>query len=62
MEVFLKNSDGDYICFRHAVRAVMEKDESISMHGFDDRDCGQSGAWWLYGNCVECNKEQEDVG
>jgi hypothetical protein len=35
---------------------------SDGMHGFDDRDCGQSGAWWLYGNCVECNKEQEDVG
>ena len=59
MELYLKNSDGEIVCFKHAVKAVMDNDESISMHGYDDKDCGQSGAWWLYGKCVECEKEDE---
>jgi len=58
MEIFLKNSDGKQICFNHAVKAVMEDDEHITMESFDDRDCGASGAWWLYGRCVECEKER----
>lgn len=60
MEVFLKDSKGDYICFNHAVKAVMKNDESISICSYDDKDCGASGAWWI-GGCKEC-EEKKQIG
>jgi len=59
MEIFFKNSDGDQLCFTHAVKAVIKNNEHVCIQAFDDSDCGQSGAWWLYGNCKECQKEIE---
>lgn len=58
MEIYLENSNGNQICFRHAVKTVIENDEHIRIVAFDDSDCGQSGAWWI-GGCKECEKERE---
>ena len=49
--------NGRGVCFMHAVQLAMAG-ENITSEVFDDRDCGQSGAWWLYG-CVECEKEED---
>ncbi len=38
MEIFLENSEGKQVCFRHAVKAVMKNDESFSIKSFDDSD------------------------
>ena len=59
MEIYLENYDGKIICFNHAVKAVMEKNEGFSIKGFDDSNCDSSGAWWL-GGCIECEKEREE--
>ncbi len=56
MEIYLEDSNGDQICFNHAVKAVIENNEHISIKAFDDKDCGQSGAWWI-GGCKECEKD-----
>ena len=58
MEIYLENTNNEQICFRHAVKAAMN-DEYISIHGFDDSDCGASGAWHK-GGCVECDKERKN--
>lgn len=59
MIVYLENFNGEEICFKHAVKAAIEKGENISLKGYDDSDCGESGAWHL-GSCVECNKERDE--
>ena len=56
MEIYLENSKGQPICFKHAVKEAIEKNENISIHSVDDKSCGQSGSWWTYG-CVECENE-----
>ncbi len=58
MEIYLEDSNGDQICFNHAVKAVIKDDESISICNYDDRDCGQSGAWWI-GGCKQCEKDNK---
>jgi hypothetical protein len=59
MEVYLEDSNGDQICFNHAVKAVMEVEETISIKGYDDSDCDQSGAWWI-GGCKKCQEENDE--
>ncbi len=58
MEIFLEDSNGDQICFHHAVKIVIENDEYISMKAFDDKDCGASGAWWN-GGCKKCEEKRK---
>lgn len=58
MEVFLRDSNRDQICFNHAVKAVIEDGESISLDSYDDSDCDMSGAWWLSG-CKRCEEENK---
>ena len=59
IEIVIKNSDQNRLCFNHAVKAVMETGESISIEAYDDKDCGASGAWFL-GSCVECFPEEKE--
>ena len=59
MEIYLENSDGDQICFNHAVKAVIENNEHIRIKAQGTEDLGQSGAWWL-GGCKKCEEEREE--
>jgi len=59
MEIYLEDSNGDTICFNHAVKAVIANDENIKILGLDESNCGQSGAWQI-GGCKKCNKENGD--
>lgn len=59
IEIVIKNSDHNRLCFNHAVKAVMEKGEVIDITAYDDKDCGASGAWFL-GGCVECFPPDEE--
>jgi len=59
MEIYLENSDGDQICFNHAIKAVIKNDERITIKTQSTEDPGQSGIWWL-GGCKKCKEERED--
>ena len=58
MIVSLSDSDGNELCFNHAVKAVMKDNENISINVTDDSDCGESGCWWV-GICKKCNEMWE---
>ena len=59
MEVYLIDSDRKTICFKHAVKAIVENNEYISIEGYDDSNCGQSGAWFI-GGCERCEEERKE--
>lgn len=61
MEIVITNSNNDRLCFNHAVKAVIERNESVEITAFDDKDCEASGAWFL-GSCIECFPPEEDEG
>lgn len=54
MEVEYTNSEGKSLCFKHAVKAVLEDDENISVSVLDNinaYDCF----------CVVCSKEVKEI-
>ena len=57
MEIYLEDSNNDIICFNHAIKAVIENDEHISIDSADNS--GQSGCWWV-GGCKKCEEERKN--
>lgn len=53
MNIDYYNEKQECLCFRHAVKAAIESNESITT-SIDDSDPGESG-WFSF--CVECSKE-----
>ena len=59
MEIYLEDSNGHILCFNHAVKAVIENNEKISIKydGNTDLTCEESGNWWVP-VCEQCEEEE----
>ena len=53
MEIEYADSQGNSLCFRHAVKKAIENNEDIRAT-IDESDPGESG-WFSF--CMECSKE-----
>lgn len=53
MEIEYVDSQGNTLCFKHAVKKVIDNDEDIRV-SVDTSDPGESGCYSL---CVECYKD-----
>ena len=51
MSIEYQNEKGETLCFRHAVKAVIEKDESITASVGAKTDPYESGG---FSYCIEC--------
>jgi len=54
MEIEFENLEGKILCFNHAVKAVIEKDETITAHVPDITYDDMGGTGYLGGVCCEC--------
>lgn len=52
LDIWYEDEDGRTLCFLHAVKAATEG-RRISTEVQDNRDAGESGAWWI-GGCKDC--------
>lgn len=52
MNIDYYNENGNTLCFKHAVKAVIEDDETITPC-VDDTDPGETG---YFSFCVECHE------
>jgi len=57
-QVYYEKSDGTCLCFNHAVKAVMEKDETIYAYA-EAETSGYSVIGGASGVCRECFPEEE---
>ena len=58
IEIELEKSDGSPICFTHAVKAIMNGEEGITITGADTSDCGMSG--YMKAFCRVCSTETDE--
>jgi len=59
-QVYYEKSDGTCLCFKHAVKAVMEKDETI--YAYADAETSNPavmGRVSVSGVCCECFPEEK---
>jgi len=63
VKVYLDDSHGNVLCFKHAVKAVMTQDENITINVDIEEatnDYGNSCFGLNYRECSECRHEYEN--
>ena len=61
VKIYLEDSHGNVICFKHAVKAVMTRDENIDIN-VDVNEAADGGGSYFglnYRECSECRHEYE---
>jgi len=61
MEIEFENSSGETLCFKHAVKAVIEDNENVRATAPDNiNSYDMGGTGYLGGVCVKCFPEEPE--
>ena len=62
VKIYLDDSHGNVLCFKHAVKAVMTRDENICINVDLTETSGNDDSYFglNYRECFECRHENEE--
>ena len=61
MKIEFENSNGETLCFHHAVKAVVEDNENVRAVAFDNSNpYDMGGTGYLGGVCIKCFPEEPE--